>query len=297
MSGYQRVFVATDLGPASDEALLQGHERARGTGAELLVCHVMPSIDRVNPLFPHLNQQTFPRISALQERAMVAVSERVAAVTGRSAHDFAVLLDDGVPHATIIEKAEEWRADLVVIGAQGTSRLFGSVAQKVVRYAHCPVLVARARAVRGHILAATDFSDHALPALMAAREEAAASGARVSVIHAVDTGSAAAAGLTTALGSPYPVVTPEVRKLLVGVARDLILAALARVGLDAVPVVVEGVRRPGNRDGGRRDRRRVAGGRDRRTHRAASRRARQRRRARRGARAVFGARRAPRRHG
>ncbi len=54
----------------------------------------------------------------------------------------------GTPHVEITELAREVRADLIVIGRAGgvgTQRLgrIGSVAERVIEYAHCPVLTVR----------------------------------------------------------------------------------------------------------------------------------------------------------
>jgi universal stress protein family protein len=49
--------------------------------------------------------------------------------------------------------------------------LLGSVSDSIIRHAHCPVLIARPGKQTGRILAGTDFSDPALPALRAAAAE------------------------------------------------------------------------------------------------------------------------------
>jgi nucleotide-binding universal stress UspA family protein len=55
----------------------------------------------------------------------------------------------GSPATALIEKAEEWGADLIVVGSHGRTTLgrlfFGSVSQKVLSEAHCSVRVARGR--------------------------------------------------------------------------------------------------------------------------------------------------------
>lgn len=55
----------------------------------------------------------------------------------------------GSPATVIIEKADEWGADLIVVGSHGRTALgqffFGSVSQKVLHEAHCSVRVARGR--------------------------------------------------------------------------------------------------------------------------------------------------------
>lgn len=53
----------------------------------------------------------------------------------------------GPPKATIIEEAEDWGADLIVVGSQGRGfwgrMLLGSVSNSIVRHAHCSVLLVR----------------------------------------------------------------------------------------------------------------------------------------------------------
>jgi nucleotide-binding universal stress UspA family protein len=55
----------------------------------------------------------------------------------------------GSPASVLIQKAEDWGADLLVLGSHGRTTLgrffFGSVSQKVVHNAHCPVRIARGR--------------------------------------------------------------------------------------------------------------------------------------------------------
>lgn len=53
----------------------------------------------------------------------------------------------GSPDSRIVETAEEWRADLIILGSHGYSRwerlLLGSVSDSVVHHAPCSVLVVR----------------------------------------------------------------------------------------------------------------------------------------------------------
>ena len=53
----------------------------------------------------------------------------------------------GHPAEQIIHKAEVMKADLVILGRRGTSLfekwILGSVSERVLRYAHCPVMVVR----------------------------------------------------------------------------------------------------------------------------------------------------------
>jgi nucleotide-binding universal stress UspA family protein len=55
----------------------------------------------------------------------------------------------GSPASLLIEKADSWKPDLIVLGSHGRSALgrffFGSVSQKVLHEAHCSVRIARDR--------------------------------------------------------------------------------------------------------------------------------------------------------
>lgn len=72
----------------------------------------------------------------------------------------------GNPKEEIVQAAEEWPADLVVVGGRGLGGikgfLLGSVSQTVARHVHCPVLVVKGRArPLASVLIATDGSDGA----------------------------------------------------------------------------------------------------------------------------------------
>ena len=63
--------------------------------------------------------------------------------------DFVVtgMVEEGNPAARIIDVSNKLNVDLIVLGSKGTSELgqypIGSVANKVVQYAHTPVMVVR----------------------------------------------------------------------------------------------------------------------------------------------------------
>jgi len=56
---------------------------------------------------------------------------------------------EGDPRTAIVDAADEWQADLIVVGSHGRTGLkrlvLGSVAQAVVAHAHCSVEVVRRR--------------------------------------------------------------------------------------------------------------------------------------------------------
>lgn len=187
------VLVATDLSAGGDEALRQGDEHARSLGAPLIVCHVLPEVLSLDPLFPQLNLYEALSIPEIERRAGEALEQRITAVLGHPAGEVVISMSSGSPHGTILEVAEKKRAGLLVLGARGaqaSSRpavLLGGVAERVVRHAACPVLVARpGPAAGGVVVGATDFSDPALPAVEAGVSEARRRGLPVIIVHCMD---------------------------------------------------------------------------------------------------------------
>jgi nucleotide-binding universal stress UspA family protein len=181
---------------------------------------------------------------ALERKVADATEARVVAVTGRASGSFRVLIDDGAPDAAIVRMADEVGSTLVVVASRGLTGLdrllLGSVAERVVRYAHCPVLVARPRTKTGRVLVATDFSEAAAGAVAAAGEEASVLGAKVTLMHSVDVLPDPAFGLGAPFGASM-VIPP---KELLDEARQAAVKALeelrGRFHLDADVLSVEG---------------------------------------------------------
>jgi nucleotide-binding universal stress UspA family protein len=244
MSLGTTVLVATDLSEAADEALRQGHEQARRAGGELIVCHVVPNLLRHNPLFPQFNAEGSTSLLSIEQRAGRALEDRVTAITGRASGEFRLIVDNGAPDAAIVHAADEAHATLVVVGSRGTTGLhrllLGSVAERVVRYAHCPVLVARPHEKTGHILASTDFSDPSGPAVAAAAEEARLRGARVTLLHSIDALPNPAIGWGAPFGATWVVPPQDLVDQARAAAREALTSALARQGVEGDILATEG---------------------------------------------------------
>lgn len=247
----QRILCAIDLSEASDEALRQADELARSTGAALAVCHVIPNVQGVHPLFPQRHLDEALGAPELARDARTAMDERVASITGRGPDELEVFVEHGTGYVDIIRRAEIWRADLVVaasLGRTGLARiLLGSVASQLVRYAHCPVLVARppagpaGPAGHGVVLAATDLSDAALPAVEAAAAEAVRRKAKLVVVHVLDiTPPSSLWALGSPFGMAYAAPSAETLVEVHKAARVTLESALARFGATGETAIVDG---------------------------------------------------------
>jgi nucleotide-binding universal stress UspA family protein len=241
----QRILVAVDFSPISDDALRRADADARALGAKLGVCHVMPSVQTFNPLFPQNNAPSELASAQLEEKVGELLDERVQEITGRERGDYEKFVEVGDAAPEIIRRAEAFAADRVVVGSHGRTGvarlLLGSVAERVVRYAHGPVLVVRPAPASGIVLAATDLSDPSLPALAAAVDEAKRRKAKLVVAHAIDFGGGGiAVGLASATGVPTTFLPPDTVKAVKDAVRANLSAELAKLGYPGDVVIVEG---------------------------------------------------------
>lgn len=145
MIDLKRILVATDFSPHSQTALEYAAAFARAFGAEVMLCHVLERPDLISQLPPISEGYFPPNMSELQEKHARVQCEQVLAAAGLS--DARLLLLHGNPYAEIVRSAGEENADLIIVGTHGRGAighmLLGSVAEKVVRSAPCPVLTVR----------------------------------------------------------------------------------------------------------------------------------------------------------
>ena len=182
------ILAAMDLDKGSDELLRQADALARSYKVKLSVCHVLPEIFAVRPLFPQLHLGDALKLSELEAAVRDALLKRIRTVTAREPHEIKIEIEQGTVHTGILRAAENIGAGVVVVGGKIDHtglHILGSSAEHVVRYANCPVLVAR-HSPEGKVLAATDFSDPALPAVEAGAAEARRRKADLAIIHAID---------------------------------------------------------------------------------------------------------------
>ncbi len=214
MSEKQRVLVACDLSESADEAIRQADAWAREHDAELFVCHVIPDMVMTNPLFPQRTEGEAVGFVELAGTAVERLHERIGELTGRAEGDYEVLIASGQAAPALLREADDIHASMIVVGSRGMSGierlLLGDVARKIVRYATVPVLVARPVQKKGMVLAATDFSDPALPALLEAASIARARGARLGLVHCIEMAPDPAVALSAPFGGGWSGPPPEV---------------------------------------------------------------------------------------
>lgn len=201
------VVIATDLGEHGEAALVRGRRIAEALGAPMVVVHVVPDVLRHHPLVPSAEENDAMLSLELDRKAADLVTEQVSRTLRVSADDYRVRVETGDAEDEIVRVAEEEHARLVCVGAgprHGAERILGHVAERVVRYAHSSVLVARAGKHTSRILVATDFTEGSLPALRFASVLAGKTGAEATLAHVMQLPRVTPlVPALSALGSPW----------------------------------------------------------------------------------------------
>lgn len=134
-----KILVPTDFSNCSQTAFEYGLQLARDFSAELRLVHV------INPhAFPFGDKFTALDPVQLLRETEQASQRRMRSMASKSKLRYSVSVLHGSPAVEICHAANE-DVDLIVISTHGRTGLghilIGSVAEHVVRYAHCPVLV------------------------------------------------------------------------------------------------------------------------------------------------------------
>lgn len=147
MLPLKKILWPTDFSEPADEGLKIAIELATQFSAELFLVHVvapMPTMQgaaaptgfHIPTVLEELHESAKKSLDEIQQKRIPAeIKAHTCVVDGKPAHE-------------IVQLAAREKIDLIVIPTQGESGwqrfFFGSVAEKVVRLADCPVLTIRA---------------------------------------------------------------------------------------------------------------------------------------------------------
>lgn len=196
MIEIRRILVPCDFSDFSTRALDHAIALARWYDAELAALHVMPLLSSIEtlpvaagpvPTQPVAREAVRGELDAFLERAR-SQGIRTDAVVA-----------EGTPVDQILRQSGELPADLVVMGTHGRSGferwVLGSVTEKVLRKAKCPVLTvprdtmeppSAGRPPFATILCPIDFSPSSLRGLEYAMSLAREGCARITLLHSVE---------------------------------------------------------------------------------------------------------------
>jgi nucleotide-binding universal stress UspA family protein len=194
MLPLRTVLVAADFSESSREAFRFACSLSREGTTSVLVFHVVePRSVAEQPVY--LGDRTVHFTAAPPDRAhLEALRERLReAYVPERAIDVEYRVKEGHPVEELLRLEQDPGWDLIVLGTRGRTGLrhllAGSVAEKVLRGARCPVLALRSRVQHAQsapistVLHPTDFSELSRSALKVSRELARDLGARLVLLH------------------------------------------------------------------------------------------------------------------
>ena len=225
----ENILCAVDRSPSSLQAFSYAIALARWQGARLTLLEVIETA-------PPPRGSRVPKDDVPTERLAALERDLRRVLTARRASDLKVeiVMRKGNVVQEILAQAKASRADLVVIGShgrRGVQRLvLGSVAEKVLRLATCPVLTVRSgvrlarrsRSPFGTILCPTDFSVAANRAVAYAKRLGKEADAKLIVMSAVE----------WPFGDTDSGPIAELRNSLESSAREGLVRLLPRTGAD-----------------------------------------------------------------
>lgn len=146
MIAIKKVLVATDFSEQSTRALEYGRELARSYLADLHVLHVADDMQWRYSL--DLSPELFAGIQAdLEATARARLAALLSDEDRDQLHAQAAVRVSPMAADAIVHYANESGADIVVLGTHGRGGIrhffLGSIAERVIRTAPCPVLTVR----------------------------------------------------------------------------------------------------------------------------------------------------------
>jgi nucleotide-binding universal stress UspA family protein len=186
---FKTILVPLDGSPLAEQALAPAGELARRTGADI----VLVRAPKMEPAYAAAEsaygliypEQAVGQASAEARDYLKSIQSRRAArgVTVRT------VVAEGDAAGAIVDVGDQVKADLIVMSSHGYSGLtrwwLGSVAEKVLRAAGCPVLVMRSRRAIRRVLITLDGSGLSGQAIAPAIAVAMSLGASVTLLRVV----------------------------------------------------------------------------------------------------------------
>jgi nucleotide-binding universal stress UspA family protein len=198
----KHVLCAIDFSVVSRRAISVAATISRWYDADLTLLHVADAYDPTPPgLGPspgwNLGTPDESRRARIMDELRRSISGTGADADADAAHA-QLVVREGKRWTTILTEADRLHADLLVVGSHGRGGfdrlLLGSVSERVVRSAPCPVLTVPLRAapmptgafLPKRILCPLDYSPSSMQALRYALALGQESGASLTVLHAIE---------------------------------------------------------------------------------------------------------------
>lgn len=138
------IMVAVDGSEGSNRAAQIAYELAEITKSKLLITHII-NIGNIQQIATISNKDGQDILESFKESADKLLQQHKEDAAEYNI-EVELILDKGLPSNMIVHLAKNNEADIIVmgyIGATGSKAGLGSATERVVRNAHCPVLVVK----------------------------------------------------------------------------------------------------------------------------------------------------------
>jgi nucleotide-binding universal stress UspA family protein len=148
MARLRRIVHPTDFSPASGPAFRKALEMAKDNGATLAIVHVLPALPVVGDAYiaPTAYDEMVRGQRAQAQKDLERPVRRARAAGVRAT---GTVIDSGAVADQIARFARRQSADVIVMGTHGhgviARALLGSVAQRVISKASCPVMTLKGK--------------------------------------------------------------------------------------------------------------------------------------------------------
>lgn len=147
MKRIRRILHSTDFSPASRRAFDTALAMAKSLKAKLTIAYVLAPVVTVPEQY--IDAATLDRLDQQARQWSRRHLDRLAARAKKAGVKVTVVLRDGDPADQIVRACRATRADIIVVGTHGRRGLpkffLGSVAERVVSAASCPVVTVRGK--------------------------------------------------------------------------------------------------------------------------------------------------------
>ncbi len=149
MSQWNRIIYPTDFSSAAEVVFDTAQRLARDSDSLLLIVHVVEPVAAATPgtVAPPVTLGGTDLSQSQREAIEQAREELRKVVPADPAIRFEHRVTEGPASDGILDLAKQEQADVIVMGTHGRTGvkrlLMGSVAEKIVRHAQCPVLTMR----------------------------------------------------------------------------------------------------------------------------------------------------------
>jgi nucleotide-binding universal stress UspA family protein len=140
---FRRILLPVDIAEPeiAKEAIEPAVSVAKAFNSDIRLIHVTSPVVIASPMAV-IPQSVYDELGVYEKAEL----ERMAASLDRPKESLATVVRIGAVYPELLAEAEEWPADLIIVGAHKRSMatyLLGSSAAAIVRHASCTVMVVR----------------------------------------------------------------------------------------------------------------------------------------------------------